>query len=720
MPAGNRGSGSSASQRNVAALMGALCLLLMLIVAALEWRYVQFERSLLASIEASNQRYRAASEYLSLLQDMETGQRGFVLTGNPEFLEPFQNAQSRLPEAQSKLADLFGDQSASVSALLQLGQSKARYSRTVVSAHRERGSAEAARLIGSGLGKRLMDQARREVTEIEQAEQRLKEALSSEAARKRRDQQRFILLAEAALLAAALALVVALLGKVRALDRSARSLSDAATRQSAIFENASDAMLMLDRTGEIVSLNAAAERLFGRNRDNLVGRSNLTLFADPPSIDDSRAYLERLALEDGSAEPTQTFIGRRGDGTHFEIEVVTTPVQLHDGLYFLAVGRDVTERRRVERMKSEFVATVSHELRTPLTSISGSLGLLAGGSAGPLPDKARRLIDIALNNSQRLIRLINDMLDLEKIESGKMVFESRPIPLAPFLEQVAASNAGFAEKHGVEVRLETVPGEAEVVADHDRTVQVLTNLLSNAVKHSPVSGTVSIRVTQLPSQWRISVADQGRGIPEEFRGRIFDKFAQADGTDARLLGGSGLGLSIVREIVTRSGGSIEYETQAGKGTTFHLDLPAVNAAATCAERQSAGIKAFDDGRKHILHIEDDVDTLRVISAAFEKVAEVHSTPSVLEATASLQRHRFDAIVLDLVMEDGDGLALLPLIRETSPGAPVVLFTAMDAPQGAVDLVDAVVTKSRGEIGELVQLVSDLMSAKPTNEGRAAA
>lgn len=257
--------------------------------------------------------------------------------------------------------------------------------------------------------------------------------------------------------------------------------------------------------------------------------------------------------------------------------MVTTPVLAESGLQFLAVGRDVTERRRVERLKTEFVATVSHELRTPLTSIAGSLGLLAGGVGGSLPVKAKRLIDIALSNSQRLIRLINDILDVEKIESGKMVFEKRSLVLSELLNKLAQANSGFASKHGVRVDIAHVPAGAIVIADEDRMLQVLTNLLSNAIKFSPKGETVLLSSAKAGENWRITIADRGPGIPHEFRSRMFDKFTQADASDAKVLGGSGLGLSIAKEIVTRSGGRIFFDSAPEAGTAFHVEIPAKEA-----------------------------------------------------------------------------------------------------------------------------------------------
>ena len=198
---------------------------------------------------------------------------------------------------------------------------------------------------------------------------------------------------------------------------------------------------------------------------------------------------------------------------------------------------DISERKRTERLKDEFVSTVSHELRTPLTSITGSLGLLMGNAAGKLPEPAARLLAIAHANSQRLGRLINDILDMEKIESGQVIFNLKRLDVQSLVEQTIEANRGFAQGFGVRLRLDDALAAAGTVhADPDRLAQVVTNLLSNAIKFSPAGEEVVVAVAKRSKTIRISVRDHGHGIPAEFKPRIFEKFAQADATDARQKG----------------------------------------------------------------------------------------------------------------------------------------------------------------------------------------
>ena len=239
-------------------------------------------------------------------------------------------------------------------------------------------------------------------------------------------------------------------------------------------------------------------------------------------------------------------------------------------------------------MKSEFVSTVSHELRTPLTSIRGSLGLLVGGVAGPLPDAARSLVVIAESNCQRLIRLVNDILDSEKIESGKMAFEMKAMPLGPLLDRVAEANEAFARAQRVPLRVIAPPEPILGNVDGDRFIQLVTNLVSNAVKFSPADGAVEIELTQdTVGHARIEVRDRGPGIPKEFHARMFQRFSQADGSSSRAKSGTGLGLSIAKGIAERMGGSIGFESAPGRGTTFFVELPVVAMATSQTHSRAA-------------------------------------------------------------------------------------------------------------------------------------
>ncbi|NWG86814.1 MAG: CHASE domain-containing protein [Hydrogenophilaceae bacterium] len=241
----------------------------------------------------------------------------------------------------------------------------------------------------------------------------------------------------------------------------------------------------------------------------------------------------------------------------------------------VGIHTDISERKRMEKMKNEFVSTVSHELRTPLTAIRGSLGLIAGGMTGELPQQAKELIDMAAANTERLLALINDLLDMDKIQSGALQFDLKAQEIMPLVEQAVANNRSYAEQYGVTYLLEAgLPGVMARV-DAARFIQVMANLLSNAAKFSRPGGSVEVAVKAEDDSLRVSVTDHGVGISESFRDRIFEKFSQGDSSDTRHKGGTGLGLSISKSLIEKMGGQIGFDSQLGQGSTFYFTLPVV-------------------------------------------------------------------------------------------------------------------------------------------------
>jgi len=240
---------------------------------------------------------------------------------------------------------------------------------------------------------------------------------------------------------------------------------------------------------------------------------------------------------------------------------------------YRAAQDKLDERRRMEALKDELISLVGHELRTPLTSIHGALGLIRGKVGPQLPEDARRLLDIAHRNSRRLARLLDNVLDLQRIESGTLAFDVRSQGLLPLLEQAIEANQPYAEPLGVTLALGGDPPDVQVKVDGDRVIQVLTNLLSNAAKFSPPRETVTVSAALRGAEVRVSVADRGPGIPEGFRSRVFQRFAQADSSTTRARGGTGLGLCISKAIVEGMGGRIGFEARPEGGTVFFFDLP---------------------------------------------------------------------------------------------------------------------------------------------------
>ncbi|HLX80190.1 MAG TPA: ATP-binding protein [Burkholderiales bacterium] len=355
----------------------------------------------------------------------------------------------------------------------------------------------------------------------------------------------------------------------------ARRQVEASGRKLALFaERSPIAVFEFDPQGRILTMNPAAETLFGYSSAELVGHPGTeTLFAAAARSDIPERWRSLIQ----SREPL--FGLRAGtvrrDGAEIVCEWSLTPlVNLEQRVISVIVqGRDVTQQLEAERMKQEFTSTLSHELRTPLTSIIGSLQLINSGVMGEIEKDILELTSIAERNGQRLLDLINDILDVEKIESGKLTLFTEKLELGELLNESLALNRGFADRF--KVRLATVGDLRPVTvgADRKRVLQVMTNLLSNAAKFSPEGSTVEVTMEESNGAVRVGVHDAGPGIPESFRGRIFGRFAQADMSHTRQKGGTGLGLAICKRLLEMMGGRIGFTDRAGGGTTFWFELP---------------------------------------------------------------------------------------------------------------------------------------------------
>jgi PAS domain S-box-containing protein len=416
-------------------------------------------------------------------------------------------------------------------------------------------------------------------------------------------------------------------------------------------------MVMIDGDGNMVMVNTEIENQFGYSREELIGQPVDMLVP-------ARLRAQHIRHRQNFTPKPETrrmgsgrdLFGLRKDGTEFPVEVGLNPIRAGGQLFVLSVIVDISQRKQMERLKEEFVSTVSHELRTPLTSISGSLGLLVTRCA--LPDSAARLLAIAHTNCQRLVRLINDILDIEKIESGRVIFNLVRVDLKPLLRQTMEDNRGFAEGYGVQVELDPASMDAVVNVDPDRLAQVVTNLLSNAIKFSPASGRVMLGVLTQGNMVRITVRDHGPGIPEGFKPHIFGKFAQADGTISRQKGGTGLGLSIVKQIVERLGGSVGFEDAAGGGTVFYVDLPPWTPAAG----GEIDVDAPADAPR-VLLCEDDRDVAKTMRRQMRKAGfAVDFAHTIATAVERAEATPYKAILVDLTLREGDGIDLMLRIR----------------------------------------------------------
>lgn len=415
--------------------------------------------------------------------------------------------------------------------------------------------------------------------------------------------------------------------------------------------------------GMIIEVNQALAEILGYELVELIGKDPYSLLVPGMHEQVRQNSMKEYQL------PYEV-IGLKKDGSQIALEIRGANLIYKNQAARVAVVRDITERKELERVQSEFISMVSHELRTPLTSIRGSLGLVVGGVAGEIAPQVKAMIEIAYKNSERLVRLINDILDIEKIESGKMVFNIMPVELGPIINQAIDANRSYAEQMGVKIKLEKAVTELKVMADSDRLIQVLTNLLSNSAKFSPSGENVSILVEALRDTVRVNVIDRGPGIPDDFKDRIFQKFAQADSSDQRLKGGTGLGLSITKTIVEAQGGHIGFNTTPGGGTTFYFELPKWVVHQPIITDSGPMSK-----EPRILICEDDPDIATVMRNLFEINGFI--TDIVFDAAQAkeiLSRYRYDVMTLDLRL---DGISLLRELRQqpATQNLPVVIVSA---------------------------------------------
>ena len=432
----------------------------------------------------------------------------------------------------------------------------------------------------------------------------------------------------------------------------------------AMLDNLQDGIIACNASGQITVINNAVQKQGVTIEKNMYLadlRHYFSLYTpDNKLLEDNQMPLT-LALKGELVQGMELLLHLKNNMVR-DVVVHAQRITGSDGnpLGAVAVVHDVTELKKTEKLKNEFVSIVSHELRTPLTSIRGSIGLLVSGVLGHFPDKANELLKIANNNCERLLLLINDILDIEKIEAGKMDFELKLQDINIIVNESISVNKMYADKY--EVNLKAVPTSAPILVSVDscRLMQVLTNLISNACKFSPKQGTVSVMVTEINSSVRVSVSDNGSGIPEEFQSRIFQKFSQADSSDTRGKGGTGLGLNISKIIIEKLGGNLEFTSSQNSGTTFYFDLPIADDIQTLIKSSS------DDDisiKRRLLICEDDPDQSEYLKVLLESAGfAVDVADTISQTNDFLSKHSYEALLLDLIIPDQDGIAFIRELR----------------------------------------------------------
>jgi PAS domain S-box-containing protein len=507
------------------------------------------------------------------LKSAESLQRKYLITGNPDDASAFASLRALVFAETSVLRGKVQDvgQMRRLDHLGMLIRERFELMGTVVRARRASGLSAAAAILRSQRNVELAQQIERLMDEFKEQEsrslrQRQAETVSSA------DATSFMIIWGGSFAVALLVWAMVVINQYYARRQAAEAALQASEAQMRLVTDAMPALIAyLDTNERFRFHNKAFEHWFNRSASAFEGRALRELVGADVYASMHRHLAGVLAGE----QVHFNFSYQTDDGKVLDLAAHLVPQRDESGHVtgFFVLVTDISELKRLERLKAEFVATVSHELRTPLTSIRGSLGLLASGVAGSLPEAGKTLVDIARDSCERLVRLINDILDFEKIESGKMSLNPEVIDLPELVERSVRANDGFATSHGVTVRVLVETPGVRVRADSDRLNQVIANLLSNACKFSPPGGVVEVTVARRGALAYVGVSDRGPGIPEAFQSRIFQRFSQADSSDTRHKGGTGLGLAISWAIVERLEGHIGFQAREGGGTTFFFELP---------------------------------------------------------------------------------------------------------------------------------------------------
>lgn len=432
---------------------------------------------------------------------------------------------------------------------------------------------------------------------------------------------------------------------------------------NAMLDNLEDGIIACDAQGRITVLNRSLQRNINAteekiNYDDLM--KSFSLYDGNRLLNKEEFPLSRVLKGETVKGVELTAKFRNNVVRNIVVDAQQIINVGGENLGAVAIIHDVTELKRTEKLKNEFVSVVSHELRTPLTSIRGSLGLLVSGIMGEFPEKAHKLLEMANNNCDRLLLLINDILDIEKIEAGKMDFQLKMHDLNHIIAESIVSNKMYAEKYSVSIEFVRPESSISVHTDSSRLMQVLANLISNACKFSPKDEKITVEMKQINSSVRVSVTDRGPGIPKEFQPRIFQKFSQADSSDTRGKGGTGLGLNISRTIMDKLGGTLDFFSEPNKSTTFYFDLPISQEKLESIKNYSTDAEGL---KKRLLICDDDQDQSEYLKLLLESAGFITDVAdTVAKAKGLLAEHDYYALLLDLILPDQDGITFIRELR----------------------------------------------------------
>jgi len=540
---------------------------------------------------------------LATVSEAESAGRAFRLTGDETFLDACNRTVEAVPGQLTELRRLTLDSTAQRAYLNDLepavAAKLAQLNRSI-DQRRRHGFEPAVQHQLTQEGAVTQRLIRTIIHRMRSEEQRV---LDERAASAERAARRALTLIPAGSTVALLLITLALL-RIRH-DLRERQSADRALRESeaslqSVLNAATEVSIVAtDSRGIITVFNSGAERMLGYSAEEMIGKRTPEIIHLASELEERGRQLSAAAGRPIRGFEVFVYEARQGghdlrewtyvrkDGRHVAVSLVVTAARDANGEIsgYLGIAIDITERRMMAKMKDEFISMVSHELRTPLASIRGALGLMAGGVVDKHPDKARQMMAVAVSNTERLGRLIDDILEIERLESGSVVMTPQSRPAEDLLQQAVATMRPMADNARVELRIDGTA--TQVYADPDRVLHTLTNLIDNAIKFSPPNSTVTVAAQRQGSEILFKVQDEGRGIPSDKLEAVFERLAQLDSSDSREKGGTGLGLPICRMIVQQHGGRIWAESGEGRGTTFFFTLPAADEIPTAPSEEDS-------------------------------------------------------------------------------------------------------------------------------------